>query len=304
MRFPCEFIASTFLPGLRVRIAHSLREKGKSQNEIARLLGVKQPVVVSYLQKKTVETGDEKINPYLDTLAETISSMLFSQESIEHIMKTICTKCKALRVNGPICVIHKSVFPIIGKIESCDICFGYDELPNLQERTKILRSLKRIFKNLADIPGIVYWIPEIGAQLAICNDSAKTIEDVASFPGRIIKIKNSVRTISEPEFGSSKTVSKLLLWMRKKNPNIQWILSIKNRASLEKILLSQNIHFFKTVEFDKDFENNLKKLSKAADASKIEALLDNASAGYESIAYLFTSSESRLLELVKIICSG
>ena len=46
MRFPCEFIASSFLPSLRIRVAHELRDRGLSQNRIAEILGVKQPVIV------------------------------------------------------------------------------------------------------------------------------------------------------------------------------------------------------------------------------------------------------------------
>ncbi|NPD88297.1 MAG: hypothetical protein HGN29_06220 [Asgard group archaeon] len=277
MRFPCEFIAKSFLPGLRIRIAHQLRDKGRSQNEISQLLGVKQPVVVSYLQKKIVDTGNEKINHHLDALSLSISNMLSSRDEIDIVMRTVCTKCKSLRVNGSICSIHKKTLPQLILYKNCDICFGFDELPSMEVRSAILGHLEESLMNLKEIENFYEWIPEIGSQLAACDENAKDLDDVASFPGRIIKVKGTIVNVSSPEFGSSRTMSSLLLWIRKYQSSIKWTISIKNKSSLQKNLQKSNIPYEEITALDLNWDECLTELSKEKSVKEIKAILDNRS---------------------------
>ena len=301
MRFPCEYVASTFLPSLRIRIAHRLRARGFSQNEIAHYLGVKQPVIVSYLQKKIIDTGDKKINHHLDDLSESISNKIYAQEEMDVIMRTICTKCKSLRINGPLCSIHKNILPLLAEYKDCDICRGFDKLPSLKERSIILLELKEVFSELERTRSFFEWVPEIGAQLATCDAKAKDLDDIASFPGRIIKVKDTITVVSPPEFGSSKTMSSLLLWIREIQNKTKWILSIKNKTELVENLKKQNIPFESTNELDIRWDENLDELSNKEDINKTRLILDSGSPGYESIAYVFAENKEDLLELLRDI---
>lgn len=294
MRFPCEFIASSFLPSLRIRIAHQLRDKGKSQNEISQLLGVKQPVVVSYLQKKISDTGNEKINHHIDALSLSISDMLSAKEDIEIIMRTICTKCKSFRVNGPICSIHKEVLPQLSKCKNCDICLGFDGLPSMEGRSLILRDLEESLINLKEIENFYEWIPEIGSQLAACDEKAKDLDDIASFPGRIIKVKGAIMNVSPPEFGTSRTMSSLLLWIRKFQPSITYIISLKNKPELSNNLQKINLPFEEVTDIDLTWDECLDQLGEKKSIKEIQAILDKGSLGYESIGYVFGSSKEDL----------
>ncbi|MBY9000758.1 MAG: hypothetical protein KGD64_07595 [Candidatus Heimdallarchaeota archaeon] len=298
MRFPCEFVASTMIPSLRIRIAHNLRSKGISQNDIATLLGVKQPVIVSYLHKKISETGDEKINHHLDVLAKLISNMLFTQEPLENVMRTICTKCKSLRVEGPLCSIHKSMYPQLEIFQKCDICSGYEELPSLEERSTILSELKEMFTNLAALSSFYKWVPEIGSQLAKCDSNAKDLDDIASFPGRIIKVKEKIVAVSNPEYGSSRTMSSLLLWLREKQTNIRWVLSFKNKPELIKKIVKWKIPYLETKSIDLKWDDTLSSMKKQPIVFTLRLLLDHGSSGYEAIGYLFAETSEELLNLV------
>ena len=302
MRFPCEFISSMFLPGLRIRLAHSLREKGLSQNNIAELLGVKQPVIVSYLQKELIDTGDVRINHHLDSLADSISKMLYSNENIEHTMKTICTKCKSLRVKGPLCSLHKEHLPDIADLEDCDICVGYATLPSLHERSSIIQSLNSMISTIKKIPKFYFWVPEIGSQIASCNDEAHDLDDVASFPGRIIRVKEDVKNVSPPEFGYSKTAASLLLWMRKHNPDTKWLMTIKNRDPIKKILNSYDLKFLETESLDIKRNEILENLEREIRAKRMNIILDKGGPGYEAICYIFASSEQNLSSILKSVC--
>ena len=301
MRFPCEFIASSFLPSLRIRVAHELRDKGLSQNKIAEILGVKQPVIVSYLQKDISEIGDKRVNPHLETLSSVVSEMLFSKQSLDYVMRTICTKCKSLRVSGPICSIHKQMLPEINNIQNCSICSGFDTLPTIASRSIILQSLNDTLEEMKSVKDLYQWIPEIGAQLAHCESDATDLDDVASFPGRIIKVKEQITNVSPPEFGCSKTSSLLLLWMKKNRPDIQWILSVKTKDELKEIFLTKKIIFIETEHLDIEKNQVLSEIEKTNRIIDVQVLIDKASPGFESISYLFAQDKKELFDLISIL---
>ncbi len=301
MRFPCEFIASSFLPSLRIRVAHELRDRGLSQNRIAEILGVKQPVIVSYLQKDISEIGDKRVNPHLETLSAAVSEMLFSKQSLDYVMRTICTKCKSLRVSGPICSIHKQMLPEINNIQNCSICSGFDTLPTIASRSIILQSLNDTLEEMKSVKDLYQWIPEIGAQLAHCESDATDLDDVASFPGRIIKVKEQITNVSPPEFGCSKTSSLLLLWIKKNRPDIQWILSVKTKDELKEIFLTKKIKFIETEHLDIEKNQVLSEIEKTNRIIDVQVLIDKASPGFESISYLFAQDKKELFDLISIL---
>lgn len=301
MRFPCEFIASSFLPSLRIRVAHELRDKGLSQNKIAEILGVKQPVIVSYLQKDISEIGDKRVNPHLETLSSTVSEMLFSKQSLDYVMRTICTKCKSLRVSGPICSIHKQMLPEIRNIQNCTICYGFDTLPTIASRSIILQNLTDTLEEMKSVKNLYQWIPEIGAQLAHCENDATDLDDVASFPGRIVKVKEQITNVSLPEFGCSKTSSLLLLWMKKYRQEIQWILSVKTKDELKEIFLTKKIIFIETEHLDIAKKQVLSEIEKTNRIVDVQVLIDKASPGFESISYLFAKDKKELFDLISIL---
>lgn len=301
MRFPCEFIASSFLPSLRIRVAHELRDRGLSQNRIAEILGVKQPVIVSYLQKDISEIGDKRVNPHLETLSVAVSEMLFSKQSLDYVMRTICTKCKSLRVSGPICSIHKQMLPEINNIQNCNICFGFDTLPTIASRSIILQNLNDTLEEMKSVKDLYQWIPEIGAQLAHCENDATDLDDVASFPGRIVKVKEQITNVSPPEFGCSKTSSLLLLWMKKYRLDVQWILSVKTKDELKEIFLAKEIKFIETEHLDIAKKQVLSEIEKNNRLTDVQVLVDKASPGFESISYLFAKDKRELFNLISIL---
>lgn len=304
MRFPCEYIASDFLPGLRIRVAYLLRQNGLSQTQIAKKLSVKQPVIVSYLQsyqQRIVEEGED--NYHLDNLAEIIAKYMLEGKSLPYIMRTVCTRCKNLRVDSFICSKHKEMIPELKNIQHCDICSGFKgKVSSTDERTIILNELTRLLKEIQTIEGLVYWIPEIGSQLALCNEQAEHPDDVASFPGRIIKIEDEVVAVREPSFGVSTTMSKFLLWIRQFQPKVKWIMSIKNNQELASILNDLQITYAETEELDKQMEEILTFLGTIEKIDKIKILADKGSPGYEAIAYIFGENSKEIKDILHQIC--
>ncbi len=302
MRFPCEYVANTFLPGLRVRIAKKMSMRGYPQTKIAIHLGVKQPVIASYLRKTLDDIDNSIMAGILDELAERITSDFVKGNNLETIMRTICTRCKKLRMDNILCSIHKKLLPEIAKIQRCTICRGDIESLTSLENVKILQSLEEALTNIKEIDNISHWIPEIGAQLATCREKTENLDDIASFPGRIIKVKDDIKTVSLPEFSSSRTMSPLLIWLHKIEPRIKWIFSIKNRTELKMKLENFNIPFIETMFLDTKWNETLNNLKSYSNFSQIKVILDTSGPGYEAIAYIIAQEVDELLEITKSIC--
>ncbi len=302
MRFPCEYVANTFLPDLRIRIAQKMRKKGYSQTKIASYLGVKQPVVTSYLHKSIDKTDDSVIAGILDQLASKITDEFVKGTALETTMRTVCTRCKNLRMDSVICSIHKSTLSEIADIQHCTICRGDIESLSQSENEKVLQSLEDALEMIKRVNFIAEWIPEIGAQLATCRKKTENLDDVASFPGRIIRVKDALKTISYPEFGSSKTMSSMLIYLHNINPQIRWIFSIKNRTELKMKLENFNIPFIETASLDTQWNETLGNLRTHENFSQIKVILDISGPGYEAIAYIIAQEVDELLEITKSIC--
>ncbi|UJG44170.1 MAG: hypothetical protein K9W46_03070 [Candidatus Heimdallarchaeum endolithica] len=300
MRFPCEYVTSEFLPGLRIRVSHLLREAGYSQNEIAEKLSVKQPVVVSYLKayEKRITEGKED-NFHLDNLANEIAEAILEGKPTSFLIRTVCTRCKSLRVDSFICTQHKKLIPELSNIKNCNLCMGFpDKMPTIEERKHIKDEMIEMFNLLSTYKDFINWIPEIGCQIAHCDDRALELDDVASFPGRLVKVKNEIRRLSDPEFGESKTMAHLLIWIRKFQSNIKWILSLKNKPKLQKKLKNLEIPVLETQEIDTKWKKTLGDLSKNPDIFKFRFLLDKGGKGYEPIAYIFAENKNELEALL------
>ena len=85
------------------------------------------------------------------------------------------------------------------------------------ERYRVIQELKKAVDVLKE-EKIGHLIPEVSSNLGYALPFAEGIEDVAAFPGRIIRFKNSVVTQSDPEFGASQHVANIILTVTKFDP--------------------------------------------------------------------------------------
>jgi hydroxymethylpyrimidine kinase/phosphomethylpyrimidine kinase len=85
------------------------------------------------------------------------------------------------------------------------------------ERYRIVQELKKAVEVLKE-EKMGYLIPEVSSNLGYALPNAEGIEDVAAFPGRIIRYKDSVATFSSPEFGASQHIANIILTAMKFDP--------------------------------------------------------------------------------------
>jgi hydroxymethylpyrimidine/phosphomethylpyrimidine kinase len=69
--------------------------------------------------------------------------------------------------------------------------------------------------------------PEVSSNLGYALPQAEGMEDVAAFPGRIVRYKDTVTTFGGPEFGVSKHVANIILTVIKFNPEFCSAMNIR-----------------------------------------------------------------------------
>jgi hydroxymethylpyrimidine/phosphomethylpyrimidine kinase len=82
------------------------------------------------------------------------------------------------------------------------------------ERYHVIQELKKAMDRLKG-EKLGSLIPEVSSNLGYALPNAKGIIDIAAFPGRIIRYKDSVATLSDPEFGASQHIASIILMVMK-----------------------------------------------------------------------------------------
>jgi hydroxymethylpyrimidine kinase/phosphomethylpyrimidine kinase len=118
------------------------------------------------------------------------------------------------------------------------------------ERCQVLQELRRAV-DILKAEKIGHLIPEVSANLGYALSDAKSVEDVAAFPGRIIRLKDSVATCSDPEFGASRHIASIILTVMRFNPDFRSAMNIRYSKENIAILKSRGFlidHFDRRLE--------------------------------------------------------
>ncbi len=77
-------------------------------------------------------------------------------------------------------------------------------------RTHVIEELNKALERLKRLK-IGHLVPEVQSNLAFAIPFAESVQDVASFPGRIVRLVNTVATLSMAAFGASRQIHHLVL---------------------------------------------------------------------------------------------
>jgi hydroxymethylpyrimidine kinase/phosphomethylpyrimidine kinase len=94
------------------------------------------------------------------------------------------------------------------------------------ERHRVIQELKKALELLKEA-GAGDLIPEVSSNLGYALPQAEGIEDVAAFPGRIVRYRDTVAAFGEPEFGASRHVANIILTVMKFNPEFCSAMNIR-----------------------------------------------------------------------------
>jgi hydroxymethylpyrimidine/phosphomethylpyrimidine kinase len=88
---------------------------------------------------------------------------------------------------------------------------------NEMERYQVVQELKKAVEVLIQRkPG--HLIPEVSSNLGYALPYATGVQDVAAFPGRIVRLKDSVAVFGGPEFGASGHIANIILTVMRFDP--------------------------------------------------------------------------------------
>jgi hydroxymethylpyrimidine kinase/phosphomethylpyrimidine kinase len=94
------------------------------------------------------------------------------------------------------------------------------------EKYMIVAQLKEAF-DLAKSLGIAEVIPEVQSNLVMALSDARSTEDVAGFPGRIVRYKETIETVGCPEFGASSHMARVVLAAMKYDSTMRSAMNIR-----------------------------------------------------------------------------
>ncbi len=294
MQFICEIVPSSFLTPLRRAIAQELASLGYVQIEIAKILGVSQPVVSSYLKDQKNSSTSITSRPAFEELVSGLIMRIKSESTSPiDLMEVICQECQQFRTAGPLCDIHRKKtstdFP-----PDCNICFPSPELTEVfNQRLQTTRELFEAAQKLVNTEekfGQI--IPEIGCQFVSMTENSQQLIDIAGFPGRIVKVKEKGKIVASPEFQQGPTLAQILIHFKKHGSPYRSVISLRNTKEVLETIMSEKI-VTETKEADKDWKNTLESIPHEK-IKDIDVIADAGGHGFEAILYLFGRSPSEI----------
>ncbi len=297
MRPPCESVVREFLPKIRAYVVKILvEEQGLSITEAAKLLNFSTVSASKY--RRIISQPSTLEEEVLRNIADGIASVIRKEMgNPERVIQAICDFCRDLRASGGLCLLHRHHF---SDLNYCSVCLrnSYWRVTKISEREKVLENLSEAFKILASIPSFIHLVPEVRTNIAMALKGARTIYDVAAFPGRITVVNNRLFAASKPAFGASRFLSRILLNTLKVDSSKRGIICIKYSKGVEEALRRLKLK----ISYVKQGGNNVAKLSSVFKEDYIpDVIADLGGYGVEPVIYLFAEDAVKAAQLVSNI---
>jgi len=237
IRLPCEIVTEQLLPLMRKALVRELVvNRGISQLQAAKIVGVTQPAVSSYLHSKPRTREELRGVTKIETLAKDISEDWIDGRLTEtEAIRRVCGLCLELRSFGPICAIHRDGYeelPI-----NCAVCV--EDYSTFKQRSRedaeIIDMVRQSLSLIEGCKELASLIPEIGMNITYGKPEADTINDIVGIPGRIHPIGGYPRSSRPPEFGGSSHVARATLTMMSLQPALRSSLSLKYDAEVIRV---------------------------------------------------------------------
>lgn len=135
--------------------------------------------------------------------------------------------------------------PIGGGIGPCN---HFASITREIARTHVIEELDKALTRMQRL-NIGHLIPEVQTNLAYAIPFAESVEDVASFPGRIIRLGNSIATLASARFGASRQIHHLVLAAMEYDPERRSAMGVTYSDHLVKRIRSLG---FTVAEFDRN----------------------------------------------------
>jgi len=119
------------------------------------------------------------------------------------------------------------------------------------ERYRVLDALSRAAKTIRESPSLVPLAPEVQSNLGYALPRASTPDEVAAFPGRIVRFRERLDTVRPPAFGTSRHIASVVLAAMQHYP---WLRCAMNISFSEALLARAKEKGLATAGFDRGKE--------------------------------------------------
>ena len=298
MRFIEEVVVDEFLPTVRSMLAEDLRERGFTQHEVAEALGISQSAVSKYAHGDVARhdriVADERVRELVERVGEGLATEELTPVAA---LVEIEVLIRRLEEGDLLADLHEEAMPALA---DADVEFAvHDPDSGLRERERVRSSVRRGLRTLTNASGFAGLIPNVGANVAECLDDARTIDDVAAVPGRLVDVKGRAMVPGEPEFGVSEHVASVLLAAREAGASARGAVNVQYAPETIEALAADH----PTVAFDP--ERSTREAVAAAVESAEETsgdtlvLYQTGAVGVEPIAYVLAPTAADAADIVR-----
>ncbi|OYR43955.1 MULTISPECIES: thiamine-phosphate synthase family protein [unclassified Halorubrum] len=301
MKFIEEVVVDEFLPTVRSMLAEDLRDRGFTQREVADALGISQSAVSKYAHGEVARNNrivaDDRVRDLVDRIGEGLADGDLSPVGA---LVEIEVLIRRLEEGDLLADLHEEAMPALADAE---VEFSvHDPDSGLRERERVLGSVRRGLRTLTNASGFAALIPNVGANVAECLDDARTIDDVAAVPGRLVDVKGQAMVPGEPEFGVSEHVATVLLAAREAGSTARGAVNVRYDPDTVAALAASH----PTVEFDAERETS-EAVAGAVAAADLPAgddaatlvLYQTGAVGVEPIVYVIAPTASEAAAVVR-----
>ncbi|MGQ4891510.1 MAG: thiamine-phosphate synthase family protein [Candidatus Njordarchaeia archaeon] len=293
MRPPCEYVVKTYLPQVRARIVRNLvEEHGWKTSEVAHVLQITVTSALKY--KRILNEKTEISEDVLERVAREATELILSKKATpEKFIELICRNCMVHRIGGDICKMHRAMLP---NLETCQACAHVFNMltGETNERIEVIANIKNAFLMLQQIENFDKLIPQVRTNIVMATPEAKSVEDVAGFPGRLTTLKGKLFAAVTPEFNASKHLASTLLKAKQIDSKIKSVICIKYS---EEILSAIQKLKLKKIIFDREKFSNLDEFILTLNEIP-DVIIDKGAVGVEPIIYVFGENAMNAAEKI------
>jgi hydroxymethylpyrimidine/phosphomethylpyrimidine kinase len=120
-----------------------------------------------------------------------------------------------------------------------------------RERNAVIEALQAAIVALKGEARIGGLIPEVSSNLGYALPCARTRGDVAAFPGRIVRVRDTIAVIDAPDLGASQHISSIILTVMHHDPSFRSAMNIRYSPAILKACKERG---FSIVGFDRGKE--------------------------------------------------
>ncbi len=288
-----------FLPSMRVLVSRRLTEEGFSQGKISRLLGITQASVSNYLagdvsdayaKLSSIGIAPEEGERYGSLLAEDV------KKNPVYAVSTLYSIWSNLLGRGILCGFHREGYPFLADCDVCMKSFGPSRPVPAEARQIVARAVELLESSRS----FVRIMPQVSVNIAYAEGEANTPDEVVAIPGRIVKVGNSARSLSRPEYGASSHVARVLILVRKRRKDVHAAMNLRLDSRVAAVIKRLRLRIIKTGgEYPTGAEDPIVEGMKGrlATAKEYDAIVDSGGLGVEPNLYLLGSDPVKLAEL-------